>query len=153
MIFVILNETIYRQQVQLGLSNLISRLMLRKGSQPLKMEQLQSYLLSYWNPIGHWQITLMARGYYVIQFSLEDDMRRIWASSTCNLTSGVFRLFQMNQRFKPTLRYGFVSMVCIRNTCIHIFYLKLPKVLELIFIWTRPQEITLTNIMLEFLLI
>ncbi|KAK1564607.1 hypothetical protein Q3G72_006877 [Acer saccharum] len=79
------------------------------------MEQLQSHLHSRWNPIGHRQITLMARGYYVIHFSLEEDMRRIWASGTCTLTFGVFRLFQWKPNFdsyEPEIQTN--AQVCIR---------------------------------------
>ncbi|KAK2648453.1 hypothetical protein Ddye_015942 [Dipteronia dyeriana] len=43
----------------------------------------------------------MARGYYVIHSSLKEDMRRIWASGTCTLTSGFFRLFQWKPYFDP----------------------------------------------------
>ncbi|KAK1558703.1 hypothetical protein Q3G72_005605 [Acer saccharum] len=99
---------------------MIGQLMLRNGSQPLKMEQLQSHLYSRWNPIGHWQITPMGRGFCVIHFSLEKDMRRIWASSTCTLTSGVFRLFQWKLDFDPyelEIQTRVLVWICICGLC------------------------------------
>ncbi|KAK3189485.1 hypothetical protein Dsin_029046 [Dipteronia sinensis] len=70
----------------------------------------------------------MARGYYVIHFSLEEDIRRIWASGTYTLTSGVFRLFQWKPDFNP---YGLEiqthAHVWIRIYCLCWEYLEIKE--------------------------
>ncbi len=80
-------------------TNLLGRLLLRKGSKPLKVEALKASLQTLWQPTAAWQLVPLARGYYDIHFGTEEDMRRVWSNETCSLDSGIFRLFQ----WKPDL--------------------------------------------------
>jgi len=91
----------YHELVSSCKTNLIGRLLLRKGSQPLKIGELRTYLQNLWNPKGDWQMVSLARGFYDIHFNSEDDMRRVWSGGACTLPTGVFRLYQWQSKFNP----------------------------------------------------
>lgn len=100
-ICVSVDKDLYQQQVSSCKTNLIGRLLLRKGSQPLKLENLKLYLQNLWVPKSAWKIVPLVRGFYDIHFNDEDDMRRIWSGGTCTLPTGVFRLYQWQPKFNP----------------------------------------------------
>lgn len=51
-VYVRINEEIYQQQIQACRTNLIGRLLLRKGTKPMKIEDLKQLLHSLWQPLG-----------------------------------------------------------------------------------------------------
>ena len=59
-------------------------------------------LKKIWNPSGLWRLVPLAKGYFDIHFSLEDDKRNAWAGDTCSLGGcGVFRFYQWQPDFDP----------------------------------------------------
>ena len=77
-VYVKINEEIYQQQLQTCRNNLIGRLLLRKGSSPLKTEVLKTSLNSLWRPAGPWRLVPIGKGYFDMHFSSEADMRKVW---------------------------------------------------------------------------
>lgn len=99
--YVKLSEAIYQDQLQSFRTNLIGRLLLKKGSMPMKTETLKSSLGMLWRPTAPWRLVPLGKGYYDIHFNTEDDMRRVWGGGTCTLSNGLFRLSQWKPDFKP----------------------------------------------------
>ncbi|KAJ4712441.1 DUF4283 domain protein [Melia azedarach] len=91
----------YNKPMGLSKSNLIGRLMLKKGFEPIKVDDLKAGLNRLWKPQQSWDLFPMPRGFYVLHFSDPMDMQRIWGSGTCTLTSGYFRLYQWQSDFDP----------------------------------------------------
>ncbi|XP_062020889.1 uncharacterized protein LOC133737323 [Rosa rugosa] len=101
MTYVKINEALYQEQLKTFKTNLIGRLLLRKGSAPLKLHDLKASLTSLWKPSSPWRLVPLGKGYFDIHFDTESDMRRIWGGGTCTLASGLFRLSQWQPDFKP----------------------------------------------------
>ncbi|KAL6189232.1 hypothetical protein ACLB2K_040621 [Fragaria x ananassa] len=100
-IYVKINETLYQEQLQNFKTNLIGRLLLRKGSTPLKTDALKGLLAALWRPSQPWRLVPLGKGYFDIHFATEDDMRRVWGGGTCTLPDGIFRLSQWKPDFVP----------------------------------------------------
>ncbi|KAM1171914.1 hypothetical protein ACFXTH_022219 [Malus domestica] len=100
-IFVKISEDLYQQQLQSFRTNLIGRLLLRKGITPLKTAELKSSLEALWRPVAPWLLVPLGKGYFDIHFNTEDDKRRIWGGGTCTLPNGIFRLSEWQQDFNP----------------------------------------------------
>ncbi|KAJ4719876.1 DUF4283 domain protein [Melia azedarach] len=92
---------LHEEQVKLCIMNLIGRIVLRPGSKPMKLEELQNYLNKIWQPDKSWHMTPLAKGFFDIHFMDESDMRKIWGGSSCALLQGVFRLYQWQPNFNP----------------------------------------------------
>lgn len=101
MTYIRIEDDLYQKLIAACKTNLIGRLLLRKGSKPLKVEALKASLQTLWQPTAAWQLVPLARGYYDIHFGTEEDMRRVWSNGTCSLDSGIFRLFQWKPDFDP----------------------------------------------------
>lgn len=84
-IFVKINEDIYQHQLDKCKKSLLGRLLLRKGSKPMKLDQLRPALQSLWNPTMDWHIMPLPKGFYHILFSFEEDLPRVWGGGTCTL--------------------------------------------------------------------
>ena len=93
--------TIYNQ-VKACRTNLIGRLLLRKGTKPMKTDEFEQSLLSLWQPLGPWRLVPIGKGYFDIHFSTEADRRKVWGGGTCTLTSGLFRISQWQPDFIPS---------------------------------------------------
>ena len=93
-VYVKINEAIYQEQLKACSTNLIGRLLLRKGSTPLKTESLKLALNSLWKPNGPWRLVPIGKGYFDIHFDSERDMHKAWGGGTCTLENGLFRLSQ-----------------------------------------------------------
>ncbi|XP_024190658.1 uncharacterized protein LOC112194672 [Rosa chinensis] len=100
-VYVKINEQIYQEQLRACRTNLIGRLLLRKGSPPMKTETLKLSLQSLWQPVGPWHLVPIGKGYFDIHFNSEVDMHKAWGGGTCTLESGIFRLSQWKPDFKP----------------------------------------------------
>lgn len=92
---------VHREQLDQCKTNLIGRIVLRPGSNPMKVDELKTFLYKIWQLEQPWLITLLAHGFFYIHFSNEMDMRKVWGSGTCSLAQGVFRLYQWQQNFNP----------------------------------------------------
>ncbi|XP_062013958.1 uncharacterized protein LOC133730367 [Rosa rugosa] len=101
MTYVKINEALYQEQLKTFKTNLIGRLLQRKGSTPLKLHDLKASLTSLWKPSSPWRLVPLGRAYFDIHFATEEDMRRVWGGGTCTLASGLFRLSQWQPDFKP----------------------------------------------------
>ncbi|KAM2866225.1 hypothetical protein COP2_022299 [Malus domestica] len=100
-IFVKISKDLYQQQLQSFRTNLIGRLLLRKGTTPLKTAELKSSLEALWRPVTPWLLVPLGKGYFDIHFNTEDDKRRIWGGGNCTLPNGIFRLSEWQQDFNP----------------------------------------------------
>lgn len=100
-VFVKINEVIYQEQLKACRTNLIGRLLLRKGSTPVKTESLKTSLNSLWQPLGPWRLVPIGKGYFDLHFDSEADLCKVWGGGTCTLESGIFRLSQWQPDFKP----------------------------------------------------
>lgn len=93
-----ISESVYQKGLQLCNTNLIGRLLLKKGSQPLKRCDLKLILQKDWKMVSDWKLVPLSKGYFDIHFSLEEDMRRAWGYGSCPLDSG---LYQWQRDFDP----------------------------------------------------
>ncbi|CAN6702112.1 unnamed protein product [Malus baccata var. baccata] len=99
--YVKISEDLYQEQLKLFQNNLLGRLLLKKGSTPMKTGDLKSCLEDAWRPTAPWNLVLIGKGYFDIHFNKEDDMRRAWGGGTCTLATGLFRLSKWTPDFKP----------------------------------------------------
>ena len=100
-IYVKINEALYQDQLKSFNTNLIGRLLLRKGSKPLKTDALKNILAALWKPSGPWRLVPLGKGYFDIHFETEEDLRRVWGGGTCTLADGIFRLSHWKPDFVP----------------------------------------------------
>ncbi|KAL6178033.1 hypothetical protein ACLB2K_049553 [Fragaria x ananassa] len=100
-IYVKINESLYQEQLKEFKTNLIGRLLLRKGSKPLRTDALKSLLAALWQPLEPWRLVPLGKGYFDIHFSTEEDLRRVWGGGTCTLPDGIFCLTQWKPDFVP----------------------------------------------------
>ncbi|KAK9277679.1 hypothetical protein L1049_007226 [Liquidambar formosana] len=100
-ISVTLDEDVYRESLDECRSNLIGRVLLPKGSKPIRLEDLQNKLSSLWNPQGHWLVVPFGKGYFDLHFSSVEERQRIWAFGSCNLDPGILRLSPWILDFNP----------------------------------------------------
>ncbi|XP_061999265.1 uncharacterized protein LOC133716589 [Rosa rugosa] len=99
--YVKINEALYQYQLKIFKTNLIGRLLLRKGSVPMKTSILKSLLADLWKPSTPWRLVPLGMGYFDIHFGTEEDLRRVWGGGTCTLLDGLFRLAQWKPDFVP----------------------------------------------------
>ncbi|KAL6206463.1 hypothetical protein ACLB2K_023711 [Fragaria x ananassa] len=99
--YVKINEALYQEQLKNFKTNLIGRLLLRKGSTPLKTSALKQLLNDLWKPVAPWRLVPLGKGYFDIHFTIVDDLRRVWGRGTCSLANGLFRLAQWKPDFVP----------------------------------------------------
>ncbi|KAK9921828.1 hypothetical protein M0R45_030324 [Rubus argutus] len=88
-IFVKISEDLYEEQLKLFRTNLIGRLLLRKGSIPLRTDTIKTSLDVLWKPSNSWHLVPLGRGFFDIHFDSEADMKRIWNGGTCVLNNGL----------------------------------------------------------------
>ncbi|KAL6204968.1 hypothetical protein ACLB2K_022234 [Fragaria x ananassa] len=100
-VYVKINEHIYQDQIKTCRTNLIGRLLLQKGTTPLKTDSLKQALHSLWQPLGPWRLVPIGKGFFDIHFNSEADMLKVWGGGTCTLAFGLFRLSQWQPDFKP----------------------------------------------------
>ncbi|XP_062014005.1 uncharacterized protein LOC133730428 [Rosa rugosa] len=99
--YIKINEALYQEQLKSFKTNLLGRLLLRKGSAPLKTADLKGMLNTLWKPSAPWRLVPLGKGYFDIHFATEDDLRRVWGGGTCTLATGIFRLAQWKPDFVP----------------------------------------------------
>lgn len=99
--YIKISEDVYQEQLRTCRSNLIGRLLLRKGSMPMKTVDLKRALSVLWRLHGDWRLIPLGKGYFDIHLDTEDDMRRIWGGGACTLANGIFRLSQWVPDFQP----------------------------------------------------
>ncbi|CAN6708759.1 unnamed protein product [Malus baccata var. baccata] len=80
--YVKISEDLYQEQLKLFQNNLLGRLLLKKGSTPMKTGALKSCLEDAWRPTAPWNLVPIGKGYFDIHFNKEDDMRRAWGGGT-----------------------------------------------------------------------
>lgn len=72
--YVKISEDVYQNQLQSFKTNLIGRLLLKKGSTPVKTEALRSSLAALWRPVALWHLVPLGKVFFDIHFSTKDDM-------------------------------------------------------------------------------
>ncbi|KAL6139640.1 hypothetical protein ACLB2K_057942 [Fragaria x ananassa] len=99
--YIKINEALYQEQLKSFKTNLLGRLLLRKGSTPLKTADLKGMLNTLWRPSAPWRLVPLGKGYFDIHFATEEDLCRVWGGGTCTLSNGIFRLAQWKPDFVP----------------------------------------------------
>ncbi|KAF1898841.1 hypothetical protein Lal_00018961 [Lupinus albus] len=88
-----INEENVDREVLLGLqrckNQIHGRLILAKGTQPMKFVDLKAKLIDLWGILGKWSIISLGRGFYKFAFSFVEDMRNICATGSWNLKPGL----------------------------------------------------------------
>lgn len=69
---------IFEDEYKIGLecakSCLDGRLLIRKGNQPMKANDLRSKLSAHWKPVAQWRMTPLGKGFFEFDFSSQDDL-------------------------------------------------------------------------------
>ncbi|KAL6212118.1 hypothetical protein ACLB2K_017339 [Fragaria x ananassa] len=68
-IYVKINEPLYQEQLKQFKTNLIGRLLLRKGSKPMRADSLKGLLAALWKPSEPWRLVPLGKGYFDIHFA------------------------------------------------------------------------------------
>lgn len=96
---VVIEETLYQEQLKRCESSLIGRLVLAKGDKPWQFEDLRSNLQQIWSPSSSWKMSSLRKGYYNFSFSSMADRDRIWDKGTWSLKSGILALTTIDAGF------------------------------------------------------
>lgn len=96
-IFVKISEDLYEEQLKLFRTNLIGRLLLHKGSVPLRTHAIKTSLTALWKSR---RLVPLDKCFFDIHFDSEANMKRIWNGGTCVLANGIFRWLQWKPDFK-----------------------------------------------------
>lgn len=70
------------------------RLLLPKGSQPLRYPDLKAKVTKILDPLKGWRLILLGKGYLELSFTTMDDMRKVLAMGSWNLNPGTMRLIE-----------------------------------------------------------
>lgn len=96
-----ISEDEYMKGLEGCKNNLHGRIILTKGTAPIKFVDLQEKLGKLWKPIGHWRMVPLGKGYYEFSFSSPEDHRSVWVVGSWNLNPGILRLSQSSKDFNP----------------------------------------------------
>lgn len=97
-----ISEDEYKKGLEGCKNNLHGRLLLSKGDQPIKIQDLRAKLLCLWKPIEKWRVVPLGKGFYEFSFALAEDLRSVWDASAWNLQPGILRLSQWSLDFNPS---------------------------------------------------
>ena len=78
MIYTRIDEDLYQKRVRICQASLIGRLVLSKGDQPWKIEDLRARLHGLWTPSASWKLISLGRGYYNFHFDSKTDRDKVW---------------------------------------------------------------------------
>ena len=78
-----------------------ARLLLPKGSQPLRYTDLRQKVAPFLTPFADWRFVPLGKGYFEFSFTSVDDMHRVLAMGSWNLNPGSLRLFSWSRDFNP----------------------------------------------------
>lgn len=95
------SEDEYQQGLQGCKNNLQGRILLEKGSKPMKFTNLRAKLIYLWKPLNHWSMIPLGKSYYEFCFASHEDLRKVWSVGSWHLKPGLLRLFQWVPDFNP----------------------------------------------------
>lgn len=113
-LYIKIPESEYLAGLESCKNHLHGRLMLSKGSMPMKVSDLRCKLLDLWKQIGSWNIISLGRGFYEFSFSSLEDLRSVLAIGLWNLGSGSLRLFSWTKDFIPYSLKNTIIQVWVR---------------------------------------
>ncbi|CAI8600031.1 unnamed protein product [Vicia faba] len=145
--------TIPEEEYKAGLNesenNLHGRVLWPKGSTPLTVAAIRVKLSKIWPEVKNWGMLFLGKGYYELTFSSAEDMRRVRAPGSINLSPGTMKLFAQTKDFNPSLQHNTVAQVWVRFFGISQEYLR-PRILFAIASYVRtPICIVVALINLE----
>ncbi|XP_029129942.1 uncharacterized protein LOC114916720 [Cajanus cajan] len=114
-------EDAYREGLARCSTHLHGRVLLAKGQQPLKVDELKARLSKVWKHIAGWNIIPLGRGFFELEFQRSHDLEVVLAAGSLNLDPGWLRLSLWKPDFNPR---------CYKNTFAQVWL----RILEL------PQE-------------
>lgn len=91
----------YRAGVESCKNNLHGRLLLSKGDSLYKLDDLRAKLLKQWQPLSHWKMIPIGKGFFEFSFASLEDLRRVLAVGAWSLSPGILRLFSWTPDFSP----------------------------------------------------
>jgi hypothetical protein len=94
-----ISPEVYEKGLKACKRNLRGRLVLNKGDKPYTTKEIQQRLEKHWKTTAAWSMLSLGRGYYEFFFTLEIDLRSVWALGTVKLKPGVLRLFEWDEDF------------------------------------------------------
>ena len=109
-----LDESVYQKAVLACKFNLIGRLILPKGSPPLKVLDLHSKLNARWSIKHSFKLTPIGRGFFCLRFKNHDDQNQAWLQGHLNLHPGTFRLQPWHNDFNPEHQTHTTSLIWVR---------------------------------------
>ncbi|KAM7501096.1 hypothetical protein LguiA_025510 [Lonicera macranthoides] len=96
-----LDEDTYQKALVKCKYNLIGRLILPKGTYPIKCVTLHSKLSMMWNLKKAWTISPLGKGYYCLRFSDAADQHIAWTGGQKHLKPGTIKLSPWVPDFVP----------------------------------------------------
>lgn len=101
-----IDEETYQSSLLKCKSKLLGRLIIARGKQPIKSEELHLLLSSIWNLKQPWKLTPKGKGFYSLCFDSLLDMEMVWSLGPLKLDFGFFKPLKWCADFKPS---SFVS--------------------------------------------
>lgn len=94
-------EEEYKAGLESCKNHLRGRLILSKGEQPIKVNELRAKLSALWKPLNQWAMISLGKGFYEFSFASAEDLRGVWAIGQWNLNPGILRLSSWTPDFNP----------------------------------------------------
>lgn len=96
-----ISEDEYRIGLDSSKNCLHGRVIMVKGSQPMKVMELRSKLAGLRKSVDKWRLTPLGKGYFEFCFSIMEDLRRIWSAGSWSLNPGTLILSRWSPDFNP----------------------------------------------------
>lgn len=89
-----ISQAAYKSGIAACSFNLHGRLTLQKGDSPLTTLALKSKLNNLWPQLNNWTLIPLGKGFFELNFSSIEDMKKIWAFGVINLKPGFMRFYR-----------------------------------------------------------
>lgn len=95
-------EEAYLESLAKCRKHLHGRVILPKGSTPVKTSELKLKLQGLWRLQSHWNIISIGKGFFEFVFQSADDLQKVRSSSSWNLQPGTLKVFGWTKDFDPS---------------------------------------------------
>lgn len=94
--------------------NLHGRILWPHGSKLLTTINLKAKISALWANLGKWWVISLGKGLFEFSFSSLEDVHRVRASGSWNLSPGLFKLFPWTKDFIPSIQNTNSAQVWVR---------------------------------------